>query len=97
MQLPYAIKNRLPTITRVMRINKKMENEKECFIRIIYLSSLCKNWRSISLLSLETSEIKADNSSWLSSMDTVFPLNKPLNSNASHNEVKPTCYHQDEH
>ena len=28
MQLPYAIKNRLPTITRVMKINKKMENKK---------------------------------------------------------------------
>ena len=37
MQLPYAIKNRLPTITRVMRINKKMENKKVCFIRIICL------------------------------------------------------------
>ena len=37
MQLPYAIKNRLPTITRVMKINKKMEKTKSMFYFFNYL------------------------------------------------------------
>ena len=37
MQLPYAIKNRLPTITRVMKINKKMENKSMFYFNYLFV------------------------------------------------------------